>query len=135
MLGHIIQDEGTGVGQGSDAEARHCACGVGPRGGQDGVGRVAIPSNRLQGQSIGAQCLSGLNNLSETAPLVDMGVDSLVGMELRLWFPKKLAVYVPVLKILRGASILDLVTGVLEKLPGGISSKLEGASGGRGAGR
>lgn len=46
-----------------------------------------------------------------------MGVDSLVAVEVRSWFLKELAVDVPVMTILGGASIADLVGIVMQKLP------------------
>ncbi|KAK3292393.1 KR domain-containing protein [Chaetomium fimeti] len=64
--------------------------------------------------------------LSETTPLVDMGVDSLVGVEMRSWFLQELGVDVPVMKILGGASISDLAEGVMQNLPSEIKSRIEG---------
>jgi acyl carrier protein len=53
--------------------------------------------------------------------LIDLGVDSLVGVELRTWLLKELSVDMPVLKILGGASASDLVDIIIEKLPQGMS--------------
>ena len=53
-----------------------------------------------------------------------MGVDSLVAVEVRAWFLKELAVELPVIKILSGASIMDLVELVLQKLPQELQSLL-----------
>jgi hypothetical protein len=61
--------------------------------------------------------LSDSDSLYDTTPLVDMGVDSLVAVEVRSWFLKELAVDVPVMKILGGASVTDLVEVVVQKLP------------------
>lgn len=61
-----------------------------------------------------------------TMPLVDLGVDSLVAVNVRSWFQKELSVDVPVMKILSGASIADLVDSILEKLPQDILGRLEG---------
>lgn len=47
----------------------------------------------------------------------DLGIDSLVAVEVRSWFLKELEVDMPVLKILGGATIADLVTFAQEKLP------------------
>ncbi|KAI9925937.1 hypothetical protein MW887_005743 [Aspergillus wentii] len=60
--------------------------------------------------------LSESDALSDSTPLVDMGVDSLVGVEMRSWFLKELGVDIPVMKILGGASIAELVDGVLDNL-------------------
>lgn len=47
----------------------------------------------------------------------DLGVDSLVAVEIRAWFLKELEVDMPVLKILGGATIGDLLTFAVKKLP------------------
>jgi hybrid polyketide synthase/nonribosomal peptide synthetase ACE1 len=49
-------------------------------------------------------------------PLIDLGIDSLVAVEVRSWFVKELNVDMPVLKVLGGASISNLVAIALEKL-------------------
>lgn len=54
-----------------------------------------------------------------------MGVDSLVAVEVRSWFLKELAVDVPVMKILGGASITDLVEVVAQKLPQELLTRLD----------
>lgn len=47
----------------------------------------------------------------------DLGVDSLVAVEIRSWFLKELEIDMPVLKILGGATLADLLTFAVEKLP------------------
>lgn len=49
-------------------------------------------------------------------PLTEMGVDSLVAVGARAWFTKELGVDIPVLKILGGTSVVDLVQDAIEKL-------------------
>jgi Phosphopantetheine attachment site len=49
-------------------------------------------------------------------PLIDFGIDSLVAVEIRAWFLQELAVDLPVLKILGGASVADLVDYSMQKL-------------------
>jgi hybrid polyketide synthase / nonribosomal peptide synthetase ACE1 len=49
--------------------------------------------------------------------LVELGVDSLVAVEVRSWFQSELDVDMPVLKILSGASIEDLAEDAFSKLP------------------
>lgn len=61
--------------------------------------------------------LSASDSFSETVALVDQGVDSLVGVDIRTWCIKELDVDVPVLKILGGASVVDLADYILESLP------------------
>lgn len=49
-------------------------------------------------------------------PLIDLGMDSLVAVEIRAWFLQELAVDLPVLKILGGASVAELVDYSMQKL-------------------
>ena len=49
-------------------------------------------------------------------PLIDLGMDSLVAVEIRSWFLQELAVDMPVLKILGGVSVADLVDYSMQKL-------------------
>ncbi|KAH6867729.1 hypothetical protein B0T10DRAFT_596949 [Thelonectria olida] len=58
--------------------------------------------------------------INEKVTLVEQGVDSLMGVEVRSWFIKELDVDIPVLKILGGMSIPDLVDEALELLPDSI---------------
>lgn len=51
------------------------------------------------------------------APLVELGIDSLVAVEVRSWFLKEVKVDIPVLKIVGGASAWDLCERAFEKLP------------------
>ena len=51
------------------------------------------------------------------APLVELGVDSLVAVEVRSWFLKALKVDIPVLKVVGGASLVELCQRAMEKLP------------------
>lgn len=55
--------------------------------------------------------------IDQDAPLVDLGIDSLVAVEVRSWFLKELKVDIPVLKVVGGASPADLCQNALEKLP------------------
>ncbi|KAL2173703.1 polyketide synthetase [Thermothelomyces heterothallicus CBS 202.75] len=54
----------------------------------------------------------------------DTGIDSLVAVEIRSWFQKEMDVDVPVLKILGGATMADLVAFAHEKLPAGLTPNL-----------
>ena len=47
----------------------------------------------------------------------DLGVDSLVAVDIRAWFLKELEIDMPVLKILGGATLADLLSFAVEKLP------------------
>ena len=50
-------------------------------------------------------------------PLVELGLDSLVAVEVRSWFLKELKVDIPVLKVVGGASLAELCQLALKKLP------------------
>ena len=47
----------------------------------------------------------------------DLGVDSLVAVDIRAWFLKELEIDMPVLKILGGATLADLLSFAVEKIP------------------
>ena len=55
--------------------------------------------------------------MDHNVPLVEFGIDSLVAVEVRSWFMKELRTDIPVLKILRGASVTELCQQAMEKLP------------------
>lgn len=57
--------------------------------------------------------------ISETTSLVDLGVDSLVAVEIRTWFAQEVDLDVAVLKILGGPSIQELVEDALSKVVSG----------------
>ncbi|KAJ4386024.1 hypothetical protein N0V93_008915 [Gnomoniopsis smithogilvyi] len=67
-------------------------------------------------------------SLDPQEPLVRLGIDSLVAVELRSWFLKELNIDMPVLKILNGASVSDLCKDALGRLSG--SSRAADAGGG-----
>ncbi|KAL8685754.1 MAG: hypothetical protein Q9224_005687, partial [Gallowayella concinna] len=50
-------------------------------------------------------------------PLMELGVDSLVAVEVRSWFLKELAVDIPVLKVVGGATPSELCQSAMEQLP------------------
>ncbi|KAI1312189.1 hypothetical protein F5Y03DRAFT_341668, partial [Xylaria venustula] len=55
--------------------------------------------------------------IDKDAPLVDLGIDSLVAVEVRSWFLKELKVDIPVLKVVGGASPAEFCQRAFEKLP------------------
>ncbi|KAI9035214.1 lovastatin nonaketide synthase [Aspergillus affinis] len=55
------------------------------------------------------------DNMNEEVPLVELGVDSLVAVEVRSWFLKNVNIDLPVLKILGGSSLLDIVEIALQQ--------------------
>ncbi|KKY33188.1 putative polyketide synthase [Diaporthe ampelina] len=61
------------------------------------------------------------------APLVRVGIDSLVAVELRSWFLRELHIDMPVLKFLNGASVSDVCKDALARLS--TSSRAQKATG------
>lgn len=55
--------------------------------------------------------------IDHDAALIELGVDSLVAVEVRSWFLKELKVDIPVLKVIGGTSLAELCQTALEKLP------------------
>lgn len=53
--------------------------------------------------------------IDRSMPLVALGIDSLVAVEIRSWFLKELSIDVPVLKLLGGASLTDICREALNK--------------------
>lgn len=51
---------------------------------------------------------------------MELGLDSLVAVEVRSWFLKELKVDIPVLKVVGGASLSDLCKQALDKLPADV---------------
>ncbi|KAI0403744.1 polyketide synthase PksB [Xylaria palmicola] len=55
--------------------------------------------------------------VNDSVALVEQGVDSLVAVQIRSWFLKEVEVDIPVLKVLGGSSISDLIAIAVEKIP------------------
>ncbi|KAL3430444.1 hypothetical protein BDV09DRAFT_202202 [Aspergillus tetrazonus] len=55
--------------------------------------------------------------VSPATQLTDLGIDSLVAVDIRTWFATELAVDIPLLQILGGASIEELTATAVAKLP------------------
>ena len=64
--------------------------------------------------------------VNEHVGLVNLGLDSLVAVEIRSWLLKILEIEVPVLKLLSGSSLLDLCQYVLSILPNQLKPWDEG---------
>jgi acyl carrier protein len=65
----------------------------------------------------GALQIAASDELDLTSPLIDQGVDSLSAVIIGTWFSKNLSIDIPLLKILGGASISDLVSEAMARLP------------------
>ncbi|KAF7155441.1 hypothetical protein CNMCM5623_007512 [Aspergillus felis] len=57
--------------------------------------------------------------INENVSLVEQGIDSLMAVEVRTWFLRELDVDMPVLKVLAGGNIQDLVHDAVRRLPPG----------------
>ncbi|KAL8701231.1 MAG: hypothetical protein Q9224_000596 [Gallowayella concinna] len=65
---------------------------------------------------ISAESTDEQDKLLESGP-DDLGIDSLVAVEIRSWFLKELEIDMPVLKILGGSTLLELINFAVEKIP------------------
>jgi hybrid polyketide synthase/nonribosomal peptide synthetase ACE1 len=59
----------------------------------------------------------GDDEFAPDAPLIEMGIDSLVAVEVRSWFLKSLSIDIPVLKILDGSSLDSVCEMAIKRLP------------------
>ncbi|KAJ5493860.1 Acyl transferase/acyl hydrolase/lysophospholipase [Penicillium fimorum] len=66
----------------------------------------------------------GDQEIHHDAPLLELGIDSLVAVEVRTWFTKELKVDMPVLKVIGGASLAELCQGAFEKLPAELAASI-----------
>lgn len=55
--------------------------------------------------------------IDHDTPLVELGIDSLVAVEVRSWFLKELKVDIPVLKVVGGSSLAEICELAMKKLP------------------
>ncbi|OBT61811.1 Type I Iterative Polyketide synthase (PKS) [Pseudogymnoascus sp. 23342-1-I1] len=56
------------------------------------------------------------NTIAPHTRLIELGIDSLVAVDMRLWFTKELDFDMSVLKLLGGASLEELVQGTIDRL-------------------
>ena len=61
-------------------------------------------------------------NIEVSVPLLALGVDSLMAMEIRSWFMSDVDVDMPVLKVLGGSTVVDLCMDAAGNLPSAILS-------------
>ena len=62
-------------------------------------------------------------------PLVELGIDSLVAVEVRSWFLKMLKVDIPVLKLVGGSSLDEICELAMKRLPEDLVSQIGAADG------
>ncbi|KAK7921531.1 Beta-ketoacyl synthase [Apiospora marii] len=56
------------------------------------------------------------NDVQPDTRLIDLGIDSLVAVDIRFWFSKELDLDMPVLKLLSGATVEEMVQDTAERL-------------------
>ncbi|KAH7310210.1 putative hybrid NRPS/PKS enzyme [Rhexocercosporidium sp. MPI-PUGE-AT-0058] len=78
--------------------------------------KIKILTNAFITKLKAALQVSDEQGIRETMPLTELGVDSLVAVEIRTWVLQEMVIDLPVLKILGGASIADLVEACMEKI-------------------
>lgn len=61
--------------------------------------------------------------------LVDLGIDSLVAVDMRSWFSKELDLDMPVLKLLGGATVEEMVQDTMERLSPDLTPRLKAEDG------
>ena len=64
------------------------------------------------------------DTLDRNAPLVELGMDSLVAVEVRSWFLKELRTDIPVLKLVGGSALTDICQLAFKKLPEDLLAKI-----------
>lgn len=132
-FGLIVREEGfvggqaAGAGRASGVPVRQLL--EAPQSMED-VSRILLGAVKSKLQALMFLTDADSDSQSETTPLVDLGVDSLVGVEMRSWLLKELGVEIPVMKILGGASVSELVDAIVEKLPPELTSRFEAQQGG-----
>ncbi|KAI1195551.1 hypothetical protein F5X97DRAFT_307647 [Nemania serpens] len=73
------------------------------------------------------------NIISPSTSLIELGIDSLVAVDMRFWFTRELDLDLPVLKLLGGATVEEMVEDVVDRLspkliPNVKSQSAEGGS-------
>ncbi|PYI28872.1 hypothetical protein BP00DRAFT_323488, partial [Aspergillus indologenus CBS 114.80] len=76
----------------------------------------AIILDGLSGRIRGALQLTAADELNLTVPLIDQGVNLLSAVTAGSWFTKNLNIDIPLLKILGGASVADLIDEAVSRL-------------------
>jgi hybrid polyketide synthase/nonribosomal peptide synthetase ACE1 len=71
------------------------------------------------------------NIISPSTSLIELGIDSLVAVDMRFWFTRELDLDLPVLKLLGGATVEEMVEDVVDRLSPQLipNVKIESAEG------
>ncbi|KAI1824158.1 lovastatin nonaketide synthase [Xylaria intraflava] len=64
-------------------------------------------------------------DIADDTPLIELGIDSLAAVEVRSWFIKVLQIDIPVLKLLGGSSLKDIIETAFKKLPENLAAQAE----------
>jgi len=67
------------------------------------------------------------DDITAEQAVVELGVDSLIAVDLRAWFTKELEIDMPVLKILGGATLAEVVDDAFKRLPRDLIPKVAGS--------
>lgn len=128
-FGLIVREEGSSLGGQAAGDGRATAVPVRQlleaAQSMEEVARILLGVLKGKLQALMFQTDADSETQPETTPLVDLGVDSLVGVEMRSWLLKELGVEIPVMTILGGVSALGMVDLIVEKLPPEVKSRFE----------
>lgn len=65
--------------------------------------------------------------ISPNTSLIELGIDSLVAVDMRIWFTRELDLDLPVLKLLGGATVEDMVEDAVSRLDPGLIPNVKDA--------
>lgn len=78
--------------------------------------------------NLGLMLQTPSDRIDRYIPLTALGIDSLVAVEIRSWFFKELAIDIPVLKLLSGASLAEISRDAATKLPKPLQDPTDGGN-------
>lgn len=123
-LGLMIKEVGRGAGAGgSSGSAVPVVKLLESAKTPEAARKIIIAS--LKAKLRATKFLADGDSSQDSTPLQDLGIDSLIAVEIRVWFQRELMVDVPVMKILGGASMADLVDFVIERLPAELRIRID----------
>ncbi|KAI1102905.1 putative polyketide synthase [Jackrogersella minutella] len=71
------------------------------------------------------------NSISPSMSLIELGIDSLMAVDMRLWFTRELDLDLPVLKLLGGASVEDMIEDTAARISPELIPNVQDAAGGK----
>ncbi|KAJ5281819.1 polyketide synthase [Penicillium angulare] len=66
--------------------------------------------------------------ISPSTPMIELGIDSLVAVDMRVWFTRELDLDLPVLKLLGGATVEDMVEDAVTRLAPELIPNVKGSA-------